>query len=267
MTEQAVNTVPLGGADEDAPPRGTAIVRPLRHVKAVRERHLAELAERSLGAESRSARAWSWALGETNVAPVTDQVTDAPPGLSDVEAEITVADERRLRGDRENRADGAATVLRWLIGLDDRVPVRGPNRGELVGGFGDIVRSPDQILENLTILMRREHRADGRDRQLGSCFGDIQGQLEEADYVNGIIATLRWVAYRDARAPVSRARVSEKMTGALKSERVHAEDVVEQLGTHGVGDRLQRTFGVGVVSAINWLLGDSTALNCQEPAL
>ena len=71
MTEQAVD----GHVDDDAPPAGTAIVRPLRHVNAVRQRHLAELAGRSLGPDSRSARAWSWALGETEIAPVTDQET------------------------------------------------------------------------------------------------------------------------------------------------------------------------------------------------
>jgi hypothetical protein len=56
-----------------------------------------------------------------------------------MEAEIAAADERRLRGDRENRADAAASILRWLIGADDHIPVRCENPGELVGGFGGVV--------------------------------------------------------------------------------------------------------------------------------
>ena len=253
MTEHAVNTAPpVGDVDDDAPPAGTAIARPLRHVKAVRKRHAQQLAERSLGPESRSARAWSWALGETNVAPITDRVTVVPPGRSDIEAEIAVADERRLRGDKENRADGAASVLRWLIGEDDHVPVRGPNRGELVGGFGDIVRSPDQIKELVTTLTARQDPP--------SACG-IEAQLNDADYLNGVTATLHWVGHNHATAPISGLRTIRVTTCDLKAERVLAEDVIEQPGHQGAGDLLARAYGVGVLSAINWLLGDSTTLS------
>ena len=57
---------------------------------------------------SRAARAWAWALGECPTAPVTSRPTSVLPSRSDIEAEITEADERRFRGDRENRADSAA---------------------------------------------------------------------------------------------------------------------------------------------------------------
>lgn len=99
-------------ANDDAAPPGTAIVRPWRHVKAVRERHAEQLAVRSPSGESRAALTWSWALGENVVAPVTDRVTAVPPSLAEIDAEITEADERRLRADRENHADGAAMARR-----------------------------------------------------------------------------------------------------------------------------------------------------------
>ena len=146
MTRATVNRVDTDRIDDQAPPSGTAIVRPLRHVRAVREHDAAQSADPSeAAAESRSARAWAWALGESTTAPVTDRVTAVPPSRSDIEAEITAADERRLRGDQDNRADAAAIILRWLIGDDDHVPVEAENPGELVGGFGDVVRSPEQI--------------------------------------------------------------------------------------------------------------------------
>ena len=147
MTRVTVKFVESGQPDDTAPPAGTAIVRPLRHVRAVRERYLQRFADPAQAAASRSARAWAWALGEIAVAPVTDRKTRVPPSRTEIEAEIGTADERRLRGDRENRADAAAIILRWLIGADDHVPVRCENPGELVGGFGDVIRSREQIAE------------------------------------------------------------------------------------------------------------------------
>ena len=122
MSGITVKVVDSGQADDMTPPPGTAIVRPVRHVRAVRERYLQRFTDLAEAAASRSARAWGWALGETPIAPVTDQATTVPPDRSAIEVEITVADERRLRGERENRADSAATILRWLIGADDHVP-------------------------------------------------------------------------------------------------------------------------------------------------
>ena len=97
MTRTTVNHVGTDRIDDHAPPGGTAIVRPLRHVRAVREHDAAQSADLS---EARSARAWAWALGESAAAPVTDRVTAVPPGRSDIEAEITAADERLFRGER-----------------------------------------------------------------------------------------------------------------------------------------------------------------------
>ena len=165
MSGITVKVVDSGQADDMTPPPGTAIVRPVRYVRAVRERYLQRFTDLAEAAASRSARAWGWALGETPIAPVTDQATTVPPDRSAIEVEIAVADERRLRGERENRADAAATILRWLIGTDDHVPVRCANPGELVGGFGDVVRSREQIAEMAALAARGatgSHREEPR---------------------------------------------------------------------------------------------------------
>jgi hypothetical protein len=134
VTGATVRFVNADQADDEMPPPGTAIVRPLRHVRDVRERDTRSYADPAEPAALCSARTWAWALGESAIAPVTGRQTSVPPGRADIEAEIAVADERRLRGDREDRADAAAIVLPWLIGDDDGVPVLAGSPGELVGG-------------------------------------------------------------------------------------------------------------------------------------
>jgi hypothetical protein len=231
--------------DLDAPPAGTAVVRPLRHVQAVRQRSLEQLAARSLGAESRTARAWSWALGDTPTAPVSDRPTDSPPRRADVESEIAVADERRLSGS-EIRADGAATVLRWLIGDDDHVPVRSPNRGELVGGFGDVVRSHKEIanlIANMSLSIDKHMR------------GEAAADALDIDWRVGVIAALRWTNGEAVRAPVSASLKSETTTHDLKLERLHAQGMIDRPGEIS-GDLLSIEYCRGVIRAITWLLGD-----------
>ncbi len=224
--------------DDDAPPVGTAIVRPLRHVIAVRQRHLEQLADRDARGEPRSARAWTWALGGTSVAPVTDELTTVPPSKAEIEAEIAEAEERRLRGDRENRADGAATILRWLIGEDDHVPVRVPNPGELVDGFGDVVRSPGQITAATVRL------TDG---------------IMSEDYQAGVMATLNWVTDRSSRSPVSKTQVALLTMRDLKIERLHAEDLIGGSDYRsGVRSTFSADYGLGVKRTVDWLFGDST---------
>ena len=197
MSELTVRPVDPSQADDAAPPEGTAIVRPLRHVRAVRERYLQRFTDPAEAAASRSARAWAWALGETARAPVTDRPTATPPSRAEIEAEITEADERRVRGTREGRADAAATVLRWLIGDDDHVPVRCTNPGELVGGFGDIVRTREQIANLIVIAAPAQRAATVRSLDTGTAPGDREDTRREAEYLDGVLMTLAWVSGRE----------------------------------------------------------------------
>jgi hypothetical protein len=246
--------------DDQAPPGGTAIVRPLRHVRAVRDRYLHRFAEPSEAAASRSAQAWAWALGECRTAPVTDRLTVVPPSRPEIEAEISAADERRLRGDKENRADAAATVLRWLIGDNDHVPVRDDNRGALVGGFGDVVRSREQIADILALAAEGQQRAAAQGRDLDASVNARAFARQDADYLGGVMATLAWILGERAGSPVARAHSRQLTTRDLKIERVRAEDVIKQSRYPWMADRLPPPwYGEGVKFTITWLLGDWTA--------
>lgn len=258
MTTVTVKNVDADQADDALPPSGSAIVRPLRHVRAVREHYLQRFADAAEAAVSRSARAWSWALGETALAPVTDRHTAIPPSRPDIEAEIQIADDRRLRGDREDRADVAAVILRWLIGGDDHVPVRCENPGELVGGSGDIVRSREQIGDLLATATEDQRRAATLSTGVGVVPDHRQRARLYADYLSGVAATLSWVL-GEAGSPI-RGAASEPTTREMKAERLHAEDLIEQAAFPWLCDRVwSPRYGEGVKSTITWLLGRSTA--------
>lgn len=257
MSEITVRAVDPGQADGAAPPEGTAIVRPLVHVRAVRARYLQRLADPAGAAASRAARAWAWALGETGHAPVTDRLTGTPPSRDEIEAEITEADQRRLHGTREGRADAAATVLRWLLGTDDHVPVRCTNPGELVGGFGDIVRSPEQMADLVVLARAAQQAAAARSLDVGAAPGEREHARQEADYLDGTLMTLAWVYGERPETPVSHAQ-AELTSRTLKRERLHAEDAIQQGADQPAAGRPSRFYGEGAQSTISWLLGDST---------
>jgi len=187
-------------------------------------------------------------------------VTAVPPGRSDIEAEITAADERLFRGDQENRADAAAIILRWLIGDDDHVPVEAENPGALVGGFGDVVRSPEQIAGILALAAEGVQRAAAQGRDIDASADARAFARQDADYLDGVIATLAWVLGERADSPITSPHSRELTTRVLKMQRVHAEDVIEQSRYPWMAGRLPPLwYGEGVKFTITWLLGDWTA--------
>ena len=263
MTAATVKLVDTGQVDEDAPPPGTAIVRQWRHVQAVRNRHAQQFTDPAEVAASCSGRAWAWALGESTIAPVTDRPTAVPPSRPEIEAEIAVADERDARGDREDQVDAAAAaaILRWLIGDDDHVPVRGKNRGELVGGFGDVVRSREQIASVLANATDGQRHVALQAKDLALEPNERQLAQQEADYLGGVVATLAWVLGRQAEMPITGAPFYEPTSQNLKTERVHAEDVIEQARKPwAAGQQPSAWYGEGVKRSISWLLADSGIL-------
>jgi hypothetical protein len=193
------------------------------------------------------------------MSPVTDRVTALPPSRSDIETEIAVADERRLRGDRENRADAAATILRWLIGNDDRVPVPGDSRNVLVGGFNEIVRSAEQIRDVVALATRRQRLAAAGAKDADANPDDRRSARQECDYLDGVSATLSWFVGDRDEAPISHSRSRAQTARDLKTERVQALDVIEEARRPWIPDHpLSPWYGMGAKETINWLLGDST---------
>jgi hypothetical protein len=155
------------------------------------------------------------------------------------------------------RADAAATVLRWLIGDDDRVPIRGQNPGELVDGFGDVVRSREQIAAVLALATQGQQRAVSESRDLNADPDNRRLAQQHAEYLNGVAATLMWVLGERPEAPITHAHSQEVTTKGLKRERIHAQDVIEQASIPWMADRLSAPwYGEGVKYTISWLLGD-----------
>ena len=230
MTGTTVSRVDADPAEDMAPPRGTAIVRPLRHVRAVRE-PLPTKVHRP-GPDRGVARSPRMGMGpgRNRHRPGHRPRNHPPTSRPEIEAEITVADERRLRGDRENRADAAATILRWLIGADDHVPVRGTNVGALVGGFGDIVRTRPQIANVLAAATEGHRQAVAKGRQSSVSPAHRQLAQPDAEYRIGVTATLEWVVGQRAGAPITSQHRGVLTATELKAERLHAEDVIEQAG-------------------------------------
>lgn len=254
-----VNGVQQEQIRDDQPPPATAIVRPLRHVRGVRERHFLLFDDPAQATQSRAVRAWAWALGEGTLAPITDRGTAVPPSRAEIEAEIAEADERAFRSDQEDRADAAAEILRWLIGDDDGVPIEVPNPGDLVGGFGDIVRSREQLTHVLSLATAHQREATTRTRDLDASAAARQVAQQEADYYAGAIATLTWVLGQCPHAPISHEAGDGSTSRVLKRERLHAEDVIEQARYPWVSDCLPSlTYGEGVKTTITWLLGNMT---------
>jgi hypothetical protein len=207
-------------------------------------------------AASRSARAWAWALGENSLSPVTDQQTSAPPTRQQIQAEITAADDRQLNGGHENRADAAATILRWLIGDDDHVPIRCDNPGELVGGFGDIVRSRQQILTVMENAVESRQAAVSLACDIHTGAGHRQEGQQQADHCDGVLATLGWVLGARS-APISRTHRRPLTSKDLKVERRHGEDLAQQAKHLWSRDQSPSSnFGKGVSQATAWLVGD-----------
>jgi hypothetical protein len=189
---------------------------------------------------------------------VTDRVTSAPPDRSEIQAEIAAADDRRLRGDQEDRADGAAIILRWLAAPTITSQSAAPRPGELVGGFGDVVRSHRQLAD-IAALATQAHRAvTAKSRDIENRPGERERARQEADYLDGAMATLAWVSGERTAAPISHGQHADKTAKVLKRERIYAEDAIEHAGDRRASGSLpSRWYGAGVKATIAWLLGDS----------
>ena len=72
-------------------------------------------------------------------------------------------------------------------------PVRGENPGELVDGFGDVVRSPDQIAAILALAAEGQEQGAPHARDVNADSDDRRFAVQDADYLDGVAATLAWV--------------------------------------------------------------------------
>lgn len=97
--------------------------------------------------------------------------------------------------------------------------------------------------------LSRDLSADADSRRSGQ---------RDADYLDGVIATLAWATGKRSETPISQQRSADLSTRALRTERLHARDVIDQAGRPWMADRVPPSaYGQGVRSTIDWLLGDA----------
>jgi len=235
-----------------SPPTGTAAVRPQRHIEAVRGACEGDVGDlRSAG--------FGWVLGETAAAPITGTIAGRPPTLDDVETEILMirvaaADIRDWR--ERDRQHDAERVLAWLIGWADEPPCGAPEtRGGLVGGWGQVVRSPQEIhdlLGRVSVALReegdfwQEHAgAEGHDGRKAS-FGH-----DDVVYLSGVEEVLAYALHRAGLFNQARRGPDEQTHRGLVG--------FSQRAGHAIEGRNPETLfrAEGQSFAVQWLLGDS----------
>lgn len=219
-----------------------------------------------------------WALGERAEAPVTGTITGHRPTRADAEAELQVLDEKigghfpRMTDTGETDEEDAANhalvrVMEWLAGRTDIPPVLGygKSRGELTGGWDDIVRSPAEILN---AIARAKAEQDALPRFDRGCHG-----------LQGTIDALRW-ALDGGMAPVQRTGFDGgfekpiRTTGRGAWRDVRAE---ESAATTWADPRMWRwhhpdadadaetLYCTHVMYAMQWLLGRVSLGLADEP--
>jgi hypothetical protein len=120
--------------------------------------------------------------------------------------------------------------------------------------------SRQAIAAILALAAQGQQRAAAHGSDADADLGSRRLAQQDADYLAGVAATLAWVLGERLEAPITRSRPLELTTRDLKSERVHAEDVIEQARNPGmIGQLPPPWYGEGVKLTITWLLGDSMA--------
>jgi hypothetical protein len=122
MTGTTASLSEGGEADDEGCPVNTAILRPLRHVRAVRQRYLQRFADPADAATSLSARAWARALGEIAVAPVSGRDTAVPPHRAEIDTVALAVHAQRGAMAKSlapsvptgERQDAARTLTTWM---------------------------------------------------------------------------------------------------------------------------------------------------------
>ena len=202
MTTVTVKNVDASQADDMAPPPGTAIVRPLRHVRAVRERtRSGSLIPPRLRPRVRLARGpgrWESTpprrslTGRRRFRPAGPTSKPRSPPRTKGACAATAR-----TGQTPPRPSCAGLSATMTMSRSGTTIV-----GELVGGFGDVVRSRKQIADVLAIAAEGRQRATAIVRNIDAGSGRPGASpQQDADYLDGVVATLAWVLGEQAEAP------------------------------------------------------------------
>jgi hypothetical protein len=250
--------VVLVTAEQDSshgPPPG-AIVRPRQQVEAVRRDAVAAAerrAARSGAAPSHFiAGAISWALGDQEIAPFTCTRTVSGAVDADIYTELGSCRSYLQATPWSEEADAAIgraqhvlKLLEWLTGADDIPPTyrRETEPGDLVGGRGRIIRSAAEIRRMLQ-LARANLAAGPASLELG------------ADWLQGVIAALRWVLGDLAESPVLGQVISGLPDGAHVT--IEQDEAAERITPPLRPASMPARYCDAVASTCRWLLGGTT---------
>jgi hypothetical protein len=248
---------------DEVPP---AITRPRHQVEAVHAQSLIEV-----GTDGRAALAWEWTLTGTRPSPVTLSLPiGRPPSRDEIVAEATAEPEGStappgVPSDYCDQLGEARSVLAWLAGESDEIPVDDDNRGRFIGARDDYARTDDDIRGV------RDHARRG----LEAC--DLPDPMDPADaripwqwnagwmnaaWLRGVRDLLDWVLDDRAASPLRGRLVGLPNTYDLTYEEGAAEDVILQGRPPGLSVDPEHypppQYGEGLQETIRWLRGEIT---------
>ncbi|GAB3278469.1 hypothetical protein GCM10027589_04640 [Actinocorallia lasiicapitis] len=221
------------------------IVRPREHINNVRDAALKVVTDQSRA----DLHTMAWALGERTDAPFTGHTTTAGgPTPAEVTTELKAVDAVAVNryGDLpehpRRRAYDVQRILRWLVGQVDWPPMYGApsgsaKAGDLVGGRGDIVRTPTQILAMLSAARR------GLEEQVPIVYDGA---------AQGIIASLEFILGRRNTSPIKRT-FHHELPDDGDLDHVAAQDVANANGPWAAEYSIG--YGLGVMFTHSWLTG------------
>jgi hypothetical protein len=235
---------------------------------------LAVLAQslRETGAGGRTALAWEWGLTGMRPSPVTLSLAPGcPPSRAEILAEAAAEPEWStappgVPAEFRDQLRETRHVLAWLAGDTDRIPVDDDNRGRLIGGRSNYVRTDDIISEVHDQAVNGLKEFDLPERMSAS---DARHPWRwdagwmNAAWLRGVRDLLAWVLGDCPSSPLCGRQVGLPVTQDLTHEAAAADSVVMQ-GRPG-GPRVDPAaypppqYGEGIQAAIRWLRGEATA--------
>jgi hypothetical protein len=244
-----------------------AIVRAREHVQAVLARSL-----RETGPDGRAALAWAWALTGTRPSPVTLSLAPGrPPTHAEILAEAAAEPEGSrapagVPADFRDQLRQTRSILGWLAGRSDEIPVDDENRGRLIGARGGYARTDDDIRRVCDYAL------------LGLKAGDLPDVMSPAEarhpwrwgaawvnaaWLRGVRDLLAWVLGERDAAPLCGRAGGLPTTYDLTYEQAAAGPVVMQGRPGGIpvdpAAYPPPQYGEAIQAAIAWLRGETTA--------
>jgi hypothetical protein len=243
-----------------------AIVRPRAHVEAVLAQSLSET-----GPGGRAALAWQWALTGTRPSPVTLSLAPGrPPLRQEIMAEARADPEGSrapagVPADFRDQLRETRSILAWLAGSSDEIPVDDDNRGRFIGARGDYARTDDQMRQardNALLGLKACDLPDAMSPAQARHPWRWDAGWMNAAWIRGVRDLLTWVLGERDAAPLTDRAVGLPTTYDLTYEEAAADPVMLQGRPGGIPvDPVAYPppqYGEGIQATIAWLRGETT---------